>query len=292
MKRNLLLYSQVVSFAFCLTYTRCVSGQALNMDGQSGIFFQPTANVVPASPHRFNGPTLSYHMVTAGPVAGDYISAGLEQGFGNWLEFGFTRSNHTDGGNPQLSTFFNYAGMNIVNVKVKILPENMRRRSWVPAIAVGGVLRTNDPFISQSFTGRSSTNSDIYVVASKVAVIGKVLPILLNAGVRGTNAEVYGYGGNSTHWEARSFGALGFPIPIAQRLIVCPTFEIDQEPNRLKYLPTVSIPTSLIYAVRISQYPSMKWSIDIGTGHIGSHVAQGIDLKINSAIAIAFDYRF
>lgn len=262
------------------------------MDGQSGIFFQPTANVVPASPGKLNAPTLSYHMVTAGPVAGDYISVGLEEGFGNWIEFGYTRSSHTDGGNPELSPYFNYSGMNIVNVKVKLLAENSHKRNWIPAIAAGGVLRTNDPFISQSFTGKNGTNGDVYLVASKVTLVGKVLPLLLNVGVRGTNAEVYGYGGNSTNWKARVFGALGFPIPIAKALIVCPTFEIDQEPNRLQYLPTVSIPTSLIYAVRLSRSPSMKWSIDIGTGHIGSHVAQGIDLKINNAIAVAFDYRF
>ena len=182
--------------------------------------------------------------------------------------------------------------MNIFNVKVKVVPENMHHRDWIPAVAIGGVLRTNDPFISQSFARKNGTNGDVYAVASKVTVIGRVLPLLLNVGVRGTNAEVYGYGGNSTVWKARAFGALGIPLPIAKTLIVSPTVEIDQEPNRLRYLPTVSIPTSLIYAVRISRYPTMKWSIDIGTGHIGSHVAQGIDLKINNAIAIAFDYRF
>jgi hypothetical protein len=262
------------------------------MDGQSGIFFQPTANVVPADSGKFNGPTLSYHMVDAGPVAGDYINVGLEEGYGNRLEFGFTRSSHTDGGDPGLSLFFNYAGMNIFNVKVEAIPENPHHRNWIPAVALGGVIRTNDPFISQTFARKNGTNADVYVAASKVTVIGKVLPVLLNAGARGTNAEAYGYGGNATAWKARAFGALGFPIPVAKTLLVSPTVEIDPEPNRVKYLSAVSIPTSLIYAARISGYPSMKWSIDIGTGHIGSHVAQGIDLKVNNPVAIALDYRF
>ena len=51
-------------------------------------------------------------------------------------------------------------------------------------------------------------------------------------------------------------------------------------------------PTSLIYAVRLPRYPDVKWSIDIGTGQIGSDAALGINLKINNAIAVAFDYRF
>src|ERR1700678_3912874 len=74
--------------------------QALNMDGQSGIFFQPWAEVVPSAHNKFNAPTAAFHVVDAGPVAGDYLNVGLEEGFGNWLEFGYTRSNHTDGGDP------------------------------------------------------------------------------------------------------------------------------------------------------------------------------------------------
>jgi len=78
------------------------------MDGQSGIFFQPTANVVPADSGKFNGPTLSYHMVDAGPVAADCINVGLEEGYGKRLEFGFTRSSHTDGGNPGLALDYRF----------------------------------------------------------------------------------------------------------------------------------------------------------------------------------------
>ena len=80
--------------------------QALNMDGQSGIFFQPWAEVVPAPHHQFGAPNMSFHVVNAGPVAGDYLNVGVEEGVGNWLEFGFTRNNHTDGGDPTISPLF------------------------------------------------------------------------------------------------------------------------------------------------------------------------------------------
>jgi hypothetical protein len=201
--------------------------QALTMDGQSGIFFQPWANVVPSSPNKFNGPTLAYHAVTAGPVAGDYFNVSIEEGFGNWLEFGYTRNNHTDGGNSTFSPLFNDAGMNIFNIKAKVIAENFHRQKWIPAIAIGGALRTNDPYVSHASAQTNATNGDIYGVATKLVVIEKKFPLLLSGGVRGTNAEVYGYGGNATNWQARAFGALAIPIPV-KHVVLAPTVEIDQ----------------------------------------------------------------
>lgn len=265
--------------------------QALTMDGQSGVFFQPWANVVPAAPKHLNSPTLSYHAVTAGPVAGDYFNVSLEEGFGNWLEFGYTRANHTDGGDPTFSPLFNYAGMNIFNAKVKVVQDGARHLKWVPAVALGGVLRTNVPYVSQTFAKKNATNGDLYGVATKLIVIDKRFPLLLSGGVRGTNAEVYGYGGNATNWQARSFGAVGFPMPI-KGVLIAPTFEVDEEPHHLAYIAYANIPTTLIYAVRISRYPDMRWSVDIGTGHVASTAAPGVDLKANNALALALDYRF
>ena len=274
-----------------LALTPLAHGQALTMDGESGVFFQPWANVVPSTRGRWNGPTLSYHAVTAGPVAGDYFNVSVEEGFGNWLEFGFTRGNHTDGGNPTFSPLFNYAGMNIFNVKAKVIAEDTRHKPWIPAVALGGVLRTNDPYISQTFVQKNATNGDIYGVATKLIVIDKRLPLLLSGGARGTNAEVYGYGGNSTNWQARGFGAVGFPLPV-KKILISPTFEVDQEPHHLAYVTYINIPTTLIYAVRISHYSDMKWSVDVGTGHVAGNAAPSVNLKANNALAIALNYRF
>src|SRR5262250_1221885 len=91
-----------------------------------------------APQNRFGGTTMSVHDVDAGPVAGDYINAGIEEGFGNWLEFGFARNNHTDGGDPEISQLFNFAGMNIFNVKAELAGPTHRHK-WLPSIAVGGV---------------------------------------------------------------------------------------------------------------------------------------------------------
>jgi hypothetical protein len=273
-------------------FSKTVFGQALNMDGQSGIFFQPWADVVPAPTHRFGAPTMSFHVVDAGPVAGDYMNVGIEEGFGNWLEFGFTRNNHTDGGDPTISPLFNFAGMNMFNVKAKLIPAGAHKLKYVPAVSVGGVLRTNDPFVVQSVQHTNATNGDIYGVASELFVLGKRFAFLATGGVRGTNAQKYGYGGNTIDWEARAFGGLAFPIPIKKAILVSPTVEVDQEPRYIKYVPTAHLPTDLIYAVRVSHYPDSKWSFDIGTGHVGANLAPGINIKVNNAIAFASDFRF
>jgi Protein of unknown function (DUF3034) len=286
-------YSSVVAAILAASvFTGRMGAQALNMDGQSGIFFQPWADVVPSPAQKFGGPTVSFHIVNAGPVAGDYLNVGIEQGFGNWLEFGFTRSNHTDGGDPAISPLFNFAGMNILNFKMKVLSANSHGRKYLPAIAVGGVLRTNDPFVSQSVAHKNATNGDVYLVGTKLFVFGSKFGFLLNGGVRGTNAQKYGYGGNTLNWQARAFGGIAFPIPIKKLVVIAPTFEIDQEPEKIKYVPTATLPTDLIYAVRISHFPDSRWSFDIGTGHVGATLGPGINIKVNNALAFAADFRF
>jgi hypothetical protein len=123
-------------------------------------------------------------------------------------------------------------------------------------------------------------------------MIGNKFGFLANAGVRGTNAQKYGYGGNTVDWEARAFGSLAFPIPIKKLVAVTPAFEVDQEPRRINYIPTLSLPTDLIYAIRLSRLPDSKWSFDIGTGHLGANLAPGINIKVNHAVAFAANYRF
>ena len=66
--------------------------QSLTMDGESGIFLQPVAELVPSPQNKFGGPTLSLHAVGAALSRETTSTSGVEEGFGNWLEFGFTHS--------------------------------------------------------------------------------------------------------------------------------------------------------------------------------------------------------
>jgi hypothetical protein len=267
------------------------NGQALNMDGQSGIFFQPWAEIVPSPHNSFGAPTVALHVVEAGPVAGNYLNVGVEEGFGNWLEFGYTRSNHTDGGDPAISPLFNFAGMNIFNFKVKLVSAGQGARKYLPTISIGGVLRTNDPFVVEAVQRKNATNGDVYLVGTKLFSIQNRFAFLLTGGVRGTNAQKYGYGGNTVDWQARAFGGIAFPIPIKKVVVIAPTFEVDQEPRYIKYVPGATVPTDLIYAVRISRQPDSRWAFDIGTGHVGATLGPGINIKVNNALAFAADFR-
>jgi len=293
LKQNSPTLISVIALIFpMLLFVPRADAQSLTMDGESGIFLQPVAEVVPSPRNKFGGPTLSLHAVGAGPVAGNYINVGVEEGFGNWLEFGFTRAQHTNGGDPTISPLFNFTGMNIFNFKTKILPSNFSGHKYVPTLSLGGVLRTNDPYVVQAIKHENATNGDVYLVGTKLIMIGRKFGFLANAGVRGTNAQKYGYGGNTVDWEARAFGSVAFPIPIKKVVVIAPAFEVDQEPKRIKYIPAASLPTDLIYAIRLSRLPDSKWSFDIGTGHLGANIAPGINIKVNHAVAFAANYRF
>jgi hypothetical protein len=98
-----------------------------------------------------------------------------------------------------------------------LVPENYQKQKWVPAISVGFVARTDVRNVGNWMTESAANpatvggkyNGDIYVVASKV-VATKLIPVVLSAGVRGTDAELWGMGGNAPDWQARGFGAVAF----------------------------------------------------------------------------------
>jgi hypothetical protein len=45
-------------------------------------------------------------------------------------------------------------------------------------------------------------------------------------------------------------------------------------------------------SVRFSRLPDSRWSIDVGTGHLGATLAPGLNIKVNNALAIAANFRF
>jgi hypothetical protein len=75
LERNSPTLISVIALIFpVLLFVPRADAQSLTMDGESGIFLQPVAEVVPSPQNKFGGPTLSLHAVGAGPVAGNYIN--------------------------------------------------------------------------------------------------------------------------------------------------------------------------------------------------------------------------
>jgi hypothetical protein len=278
-----------------------LAAQHLTLEGQTGGFLTPTAYVVDTEKgHFFSHPAVGYHFVDANSVIGDFQTFSVEEGFANRAEAGYTRSVHWTGDSATFSGLWNYSGMNLINGKVVALKESTGGE-WVPGIAVGGVLRWDDHFVSGAAnkvltgTDKSYTNGDVYVAVTKTWAKPPV-PFLLNLGWKATNATIFGIGGQSTRFGGRFFGGLGIPLPIGHGIVAVPSAGFTQEPrtsvnlntllnaalyqceallacNPASYpLMSAHLPTTLDYAVRVTQREHPHFSFDIGVGQVAGNI--------------------
>jgi len=108
----------------------------------------PTAYVVEsAKGHVFSIPAIGYHFINANKVIGDVHTFSIAEGFANRAELGYTRSVHWTGDSPAFSSLWHFAGMNIFNGKVVAIKDG-EFRQWMPGVAAGFVVRTDDKFVS------------------------------------------------------------------------------------------------------------------------------------------------
>lgn len=285
-----------------------LAAQYLTLEGQTGGFLTPTAYVVYAEKGQFfSHPAVGFHFINASAVIGDVETVSITEGFANRAEAGYTRSIHQFGNQPTttatplgLSNLWNYDGMNVFHGKVVALKENTGGE-WVPGIAVGGVLRTNDHFVSgaanKTLTGtdKSYTNGDVYVAVTKTWARPPV-PFLLNLGWKATNATIFGIGGQSTRFGGRFFGGLGIPLPVGHGIVAVPSAGFTQEPrtsvnlntllnaalyqcekvlacNPASYpLMSAHVSTTLDYAVRVTQKDKPHFAFDIGVGQVAGNI--------------------
>lgn len=319
--------------------------QHLTLEGQTGGFITPTAYVVYTEKGQsFSHPVVSYHMINASEVIGRVQTFSITEGISNRAEFGYTRSVHSLGNSTSaatgnLSALWDSNGMNILHMKTVVINDGQFGQA-TPGIAIGGVLRTDDSFvssrISQIYLGGSGTshiNGDVYVVASKTWA-KKPVPFLANIGWKATNASILGIGGQSTRFGGRFFGGLGIPLPVGHGVVVVPSAGFMQEPKTsvnmdtlmnlartklVSVLPaaaaaypvvTAHVPTTLDYAVRITQREHPHFSFDIGVGQVagrigstyvanpayptsgGPIVLSPIDLKARSVMGMGLSYRY
>ena len=172
--------------------TSALSAQSLGYEGSTGIFITPLAATAASPAHGAGKPVVATHVLAGGPVIGTWSTFSVTEGFAKHVEVGYTREFHATGDDKALSSLWT-DGFDIFHGKVNLIPENAGKTKWVPAVSVGGVLRINDTNVLNGVNGQSKTNGDVYVVATKVITqIEKKVPILVNAGVRGTNASLWG----------------------------------------------------------------------------------------------------
>ena len=234
----------------------CSAGRArrrqnLTLEGQTGGFITPTAYVVYTGEGQFfSHPAVGFHFIDASAVIGDFETFSITEGFANRAEAGYTRSVHQYGDQPAttatplgLSNLWDYDGMNIFHGKVVAFKDG-QFGPWMPGIAVGGVVRTNDHFVSgaanKTLTGidKSYTNGDVYIALTKTWAKPPV-PFLLNLGWKATNATIFGIGGQSTRFGGRFFGGLGIPLPLGHGFVAVPAAGFTQEPKTAVNLNTL-----------------------------------------------------
>lgn len=140
--------------AAALTSGKLVA-QNLTLEGQTGGFITPTAYVVESGKgHFFSHPAVGIHFIDASAVIGKIETFSITEGFGNRAEAGYTRSVHQLGDasaatatNAATSNLWNFNGMNIFHGKVVAIKDG-QFGPWTPGVAVGGLVRTDDRFVS------------------------------------------------------------------------------------------------------------------------------------------------
>jgi len=279
--------------------------QSLGYEGPTGVFVTPLAATAGSPAHGAGHPVISYHVLAGGPVIGTYTTVSFTEGFGKYFEAGYTREDHAAGDTAGLSPLWT-DGLNIFHAKAVVVPENAGKTKWVPGIAIGGIARTNDSNVGDGTNGQTKTNGDIYVVATKIVTQTKKVPLVLDAGVRGTNASLWGLGGNAPDFEARAFGALGFVFTGPGKSTIILASEAAQQPQRIKTTSSsgatsssLDIPTSIVYAIRVVPSPKHKLNLDAGILQAAGVIATNpgppisyVNLKARARFAFGISYGF
>jgi hypothetical protein len=198
-----------------LLTTRQLSAQYLTLEGQTGGFLTPTAYVVYMEKgHALSHPAIGVHFISASKVIGNIETFSITEAFYGRAEAGYTRSVHQFGNSgpsttvlanavlgstasatstpvtPNFSQLWNASGMNIFHGKVVVIKDG-QFGPWTPGVAVGGVVRTGDKFVSGEAgvvavqlydqycqetslcapvavpAAKSYTNGDVYIAVSK-----------------------------------------------------------------------------------------------------------------------------
>ena len=261
--------------------------QSLGWEGPTGVFVTPLAYTAASPAKGLGKPSVGYHFLAAGNVVGDFSTVSITEGLAKRFEVGYTSEIHA-GGNSDITPLWN-GDLNIVHGKANILPENYGKHSWVPAISVGAIGRFNDNYVGDGTNttlpygpgfgnGTQTThNADFYLVGTKVITqISKKVPVLISGGLRGTDAVLWGLGGNAPNYSAKGFGAaaLVFTGPGKSNIVV--GAEVSQQPQQVLIHQTIAvptssidIPTSTVFAARIVPLPERKFNIDVGVLHAG-----------------------
>jgi hypothetical protein len=191
--------------------------QSLSWEGETGVFVTPLAYTA-ALGNGIGKPVVSFHYLNGGTVLGDGQAAGLSP---LW-----------------------HSGFNIVHGMIDLHPENLHKKSWIPAVSAGFVERSQVHNAGSALTNMGTKNGDVCAVASKTITSLKGQPIVLHSGNGGANAELWGLAGNAAHFTGRAFGAAAFVLKGPARGSITLGPEMAQQPLHPDGLPGAAILTT------------------------------------------------
>jgi hypothetical protein len=263
--------------------------QSLGYEGPTGVFVTPLASVSASPANGLGKPAVGYHFIAGGNGLGDYQTVSVTEGFAKRFEVGYTSEFHAGSYHLPLLTSANVQGFEIVHGKANLITSKT-----FGAISVGAIYRFNDHnLFDGSAIGpnqyQTTSNADFYVVGTKVFTGIKKVPVLFNAGLRGTNASLWGLAGNAPGYSARGFGALAFVFTLPNKGNLIVGSEAAQQPQRIKdgSAAILDVPTSVVYAVRYVPSSKLKLNIDAGVLHATSG-HDGTDILANAKDRVAF----
>ena len=277
--------------ALILTAVPQASAQ-LSWEGSTGVLVTPLAyTIAPAEGRKLAGPAVAFHYLNVGPVIGQFSQFSVTSGFASRTEFGFTHTFHATGSNTSLSPLWT-DGFNTFHGKVAFIRENAGKTKWVPAISAGGVARIQVRNVGGVIANKDTTNGDAYLAASKTITQVRHLPFLLTAGVRLTNAQLFGLAGNAPAFATRAFGSAAFVLHGPRKSTIILAAEASQQPHGIENLPTATVPTTLGYAIRLLPSARLPLNVDFGILQAAGKIAPGIDLQARARPAFALSYKF
>jgi len=294
----------LMGLLFALGSATRLHAQASGWEGETGVFVTPLAYTASSETQKFH-PVVAYHYLNAGSVIGDFHETSIELGVGKRIEFGYEHEFHVFGSNTDLSYLWQ-DGFDIFNGKLIVLPENSFKTKWIPAVSGGFLIRPNvrnvGNFVemlgqTQPYKMGGKHNEDFYGVATKLIPI-KYVPILLTGGVRGTNAELWGMGGNAPDWKARAFGSVAFIFKGPGKSSIVFASEAAQQPHHpynfdgKNGTTPLNIPTTITYAVRVTPISKYKLNFDLGVAQIAGRVNPAVDLKARHQVGVQMTYGF
>lgn len=181
-----------ISLLLFLSFSPHASAQ-LNWEGQTGGLITPFA-YTSSSSMGIGRPQLTLHYLAGGAVVGNDVQVSVTAGFLKIAEGGFTRTFNAQGGDEMAPLFAN--GFNAAHLEFRLVPENAWHTSFVPAIAAGTIVRTQVRRLTEVTERENTTATDFFLAGTKT-IANLCVPIILNLGVKLTNASMLGIAANS-----------------------------------------------------------------------------------------------